>query len=116
MPASRPAWIARITASSDSFGPQYSPPASHAPKPTTEISGPCEPSLRISTVRTPLGGIGKVALRLWRSGGERGYHTRRRGRDGLPRSCAGVRNRAGGTGDTWTGRGRSEIRSPRVLG
>src|SRR5436190_7454656 len=33
------------TSSSGGFGPHMSPPASQAPKPITEIPGPCEPSL-----------------------------------------------------------------------
>src|SRR5712692_4759474 len=41
--------MASITARSDSFSPHMPPPASHAPKPTTEISGPWLPSFRIST-------------------------------------------------------------------
>src|SRR5438093_3243453 len=50
MPASKPARIASITAASEWFGPQSSPPASHAPKPTTESSGPLEPSRPIRTM------------------------------------------------------------------
>src|SRR6266571_1755641 len=45
MPASSAPRMAATTSSSAGFGPHMSPPASHAPKPITEISGPCEPSL-----------------------------------------------------------------------
>src|SRR5580765_4321857 len=44
MPASSPARMAPITLVSDSFLPHMSPPASHAPKPITLISGPFDPS------------------------------------------------------------------------
>jgi hypothetical protein len=39
-----------MTMSSDWFGPQVSPPASHEPKPTIEISGPWLPSFLNSTL------------------------------------------------------------------
>ena len=39
--------MAPITVSSDSFAPHASPPASHAPKPITLISGPFDPSCLI---------------------------------------------------------------------
>src|SRR4051794_19659121 len=48
MPASRPAWMAAITSRCELLAPQWSPPASHEPNPTTEISGPSIPSRRVS--------------------------------------------------------------------
>src|SRR5712691_10382346 len=66
--------MAPITALSDSFSPHMPPPASHAPKPTTEISGPWLPSFRISTSEVASrrgdpggGGAGRTA-------GQQGYH------------------------------------------
>src|SRR5262249_25925281 len=44
MPASNPARIASITVASDALGPQSAPPASHAPNPITDSSGPRDPS------------------------------------------------------------------------
>src|SRR5688500_1696791 len=56
MPASMPARIASMITSSDSLGPQAVPPASHAPKPITEISGPFAPSFRVRTrEKLPIG-------------------------------------------------------------
>jgi methylglyoxal reductase len=49
MPESMPARMASITTSSDSLGPHWDPPASQAPKPMTEISGPRDPSRRVRT-------------------------------------------------------------------
>lgn len=48
MSASKPASMARVTSRSATSSSHRSPPASHVPKPTTEISGPFEPSLRRS--------------------------------------------------------------------
>src|SRR5919198_631914 len=52
IPASRPARMASITRSSDWLGPHMSPPASHAPNPITEISGPKDPSRAVFMSRT----------------------------------------------------------------
>jgi hypothetical protein len=47
IPASIAACMARIVSSSERL-PHWSPPASHVPRPITEILGPFDPSLRIS--------------------------------------------------------------------